>query len=608
MFQAYQNSAYHQGQEAYQGSALDIPDPPPPTGPHSPTGPAGGPHPELSIHGKPPTGPRFKTELNLHPEDDAVARKLADPGFHHPKISPSADPRMACKLSSGSLGSLSSSDTSASSARELSAYLPSQEQALSSGGMTQVEMAPLHNQPVAPVRTSSKNIVLSHLQNMEKAAAESSGSSEGGHDRRQELYGMRHDHEYSKPPAEHLSSREKYNSCDNLPKKQLPSEGFRHSSDNLAQPQSQHPQPLSKSATTGRLPLIGFRPLPYCRSLTTSVLSRPPMTTAGIPPLQTTYHNPDLPVADSPSYSSNTSFDSSYHEPPATMSEAQRLREAYLRQNFDGGGSFYTQNHSGSDLSQLDSSPLRAKSKSSSPYTTCGIPREDSLEGKPVNLVAQRMKRFESMDATEPTASPELSVHSPNRYRREKVNTPPRMGYDSVASRVAQFQGVHSDDSMSDSEWVPRVRKSSSEERYQRILSDRKASLDAYTAYSQARPPPEIHKVPGTPPASVSLYLRNETSPPQTAILVPSPEKFLHPPPSRHDNSEYLEEVTRERSPLRSTGALAAGDTPPRRRRTARRQHSYLTAINSPHKGRWTRRIAANFSGMFQYKDDLIII
>lgn len=593
--QAYRNSAYHQGQEAYQGSALDIPEPPQRSPPS---------HLDPALHGKPPLAPRFKTELSVNPEDELVVRKLAEslPAYRcgSKGSSSSSDsgppPRLTNKLSSGSLGSLSSSDASGSSARELAAYLPLAETQRTSENVMVLEMAPLQNQPPAPVRTSSKNIVLSHLQNLEKAMTESSGSSDAGgpsYERRPELYGMRHDHEYSKPATD---TRTKYNSCDNLPKQQ-PAESFRHSSDNLVNRQPQ--QSLSKSATTGRLPLIGFRPLPYCRSMTTSALSRPPMTTAGIAPLPLG-SPPEIPfqphVTNPHSFSSTSSLSSTPSDSRTLLnnkSEAQKLREAYLRQNFDGGGSLYPHNHS-TDLGRSEISPSRDKSKSDSPSNLRGSSR-DNLFDNPVKLVAERMRRFESLDIEDAQSDQSLDMsYSPSRYRRDYTNsTPPRMGFDTVASRVAQFQGAYSDDSLSDSERPPPVRKSSSEERYQRILSDRKASLDAYTAFSQTRPPSEIHKVPATPPAAVSIHFRNHTPEEQVARMMPSPEKLLHSPPSRTNKSEYCREglyveetVHRDRSPLNAGTWDSTSLSPhlPRRHRSARRQPSYLTAIHSPQK------------------------
>ena len=54
----------------------------------------------------------------------------------------------------------------------------------------------------------------------------------------------------------------------------------------------------------------------------------------------------------------------------------------------------------------------------------------------------------------------------------------------------------------------------------------------------QAKPPPEIMKVPTTPPATISIYFRKDL---ETAMVTPSPERLLIQGQQARDPSDSSE-------------------------------------------------------------------
>ncbi|KAK2165651.1 hypothetical protein LSH36_47g05023, partial [Paralvinella palmiformis] len=185
-----------------------------------------------------------------------------------------------------------------------------------------------------------------------------------------------------------------------------------------------------------------------------------------------------------------------------------------------------------------------------------------------INMVSERLKKFESADNVD-SGAPLW------RQRKQKDYH----GYDSVLSRAAEFENRYDDDDRS-------RRKRSARN------SPFSTPAGSTTSLPQALPPPEINKVPPTPPATINFYFREGMSHSQTGSinLEPSPERLPNqsvdgfrmrvssepPGGSRHDSQNQ------DHGPAGSMSVSFGEQTqsPGVKRRPAARQPSYLAAVS----------------------------
>ncbi len=222
-----------------------------------------------------------------------------------------------------------------------------------------------------------------------------------------------------------------------------------------------------------------------------------------------------------------------------------------------------------------------------------------------ISLVTERMKKFESAESLDSkngsglSGSRSSSVGPPPSRRPPRP--PPRVGYDSVLSRAADFETrfANSDASSDDEQ---RQRRSSMDKKWP--SSQLSTPTGSASSLSQLAPPPEIHKVPATPPATVPFYFRHSHNFQDTKIhLDPSPERTLSSQAhlsvstpgyggiSLSPGSDTLSAGSRsdrDRSPL-SIGS-SYSDIPqtspiPQHGKPAARQPSYVAAINARKPG-----------------------
>ena len=199
-----------------------------------------------------------------------------------------------------------------------------------------------------------------------------------------------------------------------------------------------------------------------------------------------------------------------------------------------------------------------------------------------INMVTERLRKFESSESVDGAASS-------NSWRQRKPQ-PPQVGYNSVLSRAAHYEHYSEDHNSEDDQ--PPQRKFSTWTSPYTTPSGSTASLP------QAVPPPEIHKVPPTPPATINFYFRDAKSPASghsssMASLEPSPERHRTDEAFRLRLSSEPPEInrsgiSRERSPLGGiTISYSEGSPSPssnrgnRRHKAAARQPSYLAAVNT---------------------------
>ena len=631
------------------------------------------------------------------PEDEGMVRRT----------STEEQPRwLGIRTSSSSLASTSSGGTSSSFSHDVHDGHDSREQVgrygtrvENTGPSVDHDMNGVN--PTAPVRSSSKNVVLAHLQirdaNRSGSLDSISRSSDSSLSRRSQdgdsmvgrsiepivtathvprvQEGVRRSNEniglgYVHDDTVHGSS-------DSLTGRPHSRERVRRSSEGLlVQGLPQH-----GPVTASRLPVTtsgtSYRPMTtYGRSHTTSSLltSAPPSRTVTSTDsshlvsghkashgdswgptsfLSSTYIKPYKP----PVSNERTSFYGDMRHGaihgsgpiPGQDIETERPRDKWSS-SYESGiqYSWPDVRHHGQTPERKSSGPSMTVCihDSSGSSTRVEVPRQRSgSQGAPItittgrshgsdrqlNMVAERRKWFQSLEQPDgdqvgnnQAFSTDLGRGGGTNLRIEMSRSAPRAGHD-IARRVAVFEGSPSDDNPSDEEprrrrrtsSEERHRRGSNEERHRRLSREEQRKDREYarrsaeaqegsgewdtqrsnwlSGYSEARPPPELQKVPSTPPATISIYFRPELAAQQTAILQPSPERTLSPLHVRHysDSSDSQssgsrvpslnDDRDRDRSPIAlrddntSTSPLSR-----RSHKAAVRQPSYLSAIHSP--------------------------
>ncbi len=597
--QAYQNSAYNQGRDAYQGHASEIPHPPLSFGQRSQSVPC-----EPVPRGKPPQAPRFKSELRVTPEDEGTHRRASDP------VAPMG---FGSKTSGSSLGSISSDASSGPSNNQLSI----RNKHLSYDGGSSVDSDPvdgLYNPPT-PARSSSHKVVISHLANLDHRSGSVDSLSRltesSRHHPDNKQYGhLSHIHS-SYENVLRLSSEnlvDKYprtcGSNDNLSNLRHSRENLRHSSDNLLGQSNGGQCAFSKSVTSSKLPGTGSysRLPPYTRSHTTSALTDPSMSATIMP--EPSHPVSAVPLSGRQSVSAHGLHMQAEESRPIGVGHQRYADRGYIACRYHDntlpsqpvptgdptyGTTVTVRFHEGSATNRQvpiypqthDRVPMPA-----SVTITSGRPSSGD-QTQNINLVTERLKKYTGY------GNGDLPMPADKGGYRVQVRqtSAPQMGYDSVASRVAVFE--QSDDNLSGDEKPPRHRKISVEERHRKITVGRQHAVDRHAARmgsppQQTLPPTEIQKIPATPPATISIYFRSDTPTQQTAILQPSPERLLRSTNIKDYSDSSADSMSMEMSYDRdcSPVGIRQDELSPissRRHKPALRQASYLSAVNSPH-------------------------
>ena len=526
--QAYHSSAYNHSKQPYKGSATDIPSPP-------------GMDPPL---GKPPTPPHFKMELQMSAGSVGGAKAPTS----NDNASRGSDDRVPCCHVTGVGSTTSPRDTFRHTGNMPYSHVD---------GATRCNVSATSAPPLVPVRTCSKNITLANMQASSRqrgGSSSSDGSANSSSHAAKWVHGQCDPRSVSQDnlPRHHgaqerLLRTSNENICIVSRTAPQASQLF-HSSDDLNRvpPSASAAAAQCKSLTIGPINCsqsgaVNRAAVPYTRSNTTPLLVTPaaastgnhihprhprcrsnyyyPPRTGADPRMQVTSNGGDYPCRDTEgtcwrgSDASTYGLAVSYPVPSENVSE---LPKSYST-DFDTSHS----QHGGS------------ANRYSMP------PTNDRTQ--PINLVTERMKKFESMDSVDSNSSVGSATSGSGKYQSDAPKGPARrFGCDSVASRTAQYEHMMSDDE----EYVQREQLSGS------------------LTQLQQRPNRAA-------PATINIYFRSES--PQHPIL--QLDRSPHRPRAASHSP---------RCATRSPRMNLQIQRPEMGHRFAARQPSYLTAIHSP--------------------------
>ena len=342
-------------------------------------------------------------------------------------------------------------------------------------------------------------------------------------------------------------------------------ENLRHSSDSL----------LSGSSGTPERALVGAR-------VTTTHLPPGMSATITLSPQSHATTSPLLPPSGS---QSRWTSDSHVYKMDSPVGGGQRRNTTSSHSAKDITDSPTEARHNGRVLpDRTDSYGLTVSlhmdthkpNYADSDYKVTNVARRSDRNSVPdrphqINMVSERLRKFESADSVD-RSSP---VWSQRDHR----------GYDGVhvLSRAADYENKYDDDDRS---------------RRKRMSHGSAFSTPTGSTMSlpQSGPPPEIHKVPATPPATINFYFR-ESPHGGSVNLEPSPERVLVAPAEQEAfrirvSSEppdvgAIRTRRREQSPVTNISIRYPDQivSPLSLRRPAARQASYLAAV-SPKEGR----------------------
>ena len=569
-FQAYHSSAYNHGKHPYKGSATDIPSPP-------------GLHPSDLPQGKPPVAPRFKTELQLSAGSVGGAN-VSTASENATWGADSAVP--CCQVTGGS---------SAALPKDAIFRHMGNVQYLPTDGATRHNICVSSAPPLVPVRTCSKNITLANLQGASHprgGSTSSDGSVKSSHAVMcPRSHGDMRSASHENLPR-HYGSHERLlrtsneNICVGGRTGSRPSH-LSHSSDDLLSRVSMGSTAAAvlaqrKARTIGPVncgqSMANRNAVPYTRSHTTlSLVTAPTSTSAGMVAARDAYnHN----LQGAPWCRSNY-----YYTPRAVSGTEPRMP-------LTSNGGYY----SCRDTEQMCWSGSEAPSATygiavSFPISTdnaCNVaelPKSYSTDfeaghsqhahegsasrysmpatndrNQAINLVTERMKKFESMDSVDSNSSVGSATSGNGRYHSDAPKLPSRrFGCDSVATRAAQYEHLMSDD----------------DEYMQREQSPvARQQLSGSLSYLQQNPS-DTNRSGNVAPATINIYFRSES--PQHPIMQ------LDRSPHRPRAASHSPHPANRRSPRLQLQIQRP--TSESSHRFAMRQPSYLSAIRSPKGG-----------------------
>ncbi|KAI0222333.1 hypothetical protein LSAT2_026423 [Lamellibrachia satsuma] len=564
---AYHSSAYNHGKHPYKGSATDIPSPP-------------GLHPSDLPQGKPPVAPRFKTELQL----SAGSVGGANVSTASENATWGADTRVpCCQVTGGSSAALPMDATFRHMGKVQ--YLPTD-------GATRHNICVSSAPPLVPIRTCSKNITLANLHGASHprgGSTSSDGSVKSSH-----AVMCPHSHGDMRSASHenlprHYGSHERLlrtsneNICVGGRTGSRPSH-LSHSSDDLLSRVSKGSTAAAvlaqrKARTIGPVncgqSMANRNAVPYTRSHTTlSLVTAPTSTSAGMVAARDAYnHNlqgapwchsnyyytpravsgtePRMPLTSNGGYYSCRDTEqmcwSGSEAPPATYGIAvsfpistdnacnvAELPKSYST-DFEAGHSQHA--HEGS------------ASRYSMPAT--------NDRNQAINLVTERMKKFESMDSVDSNSSVGSATSGNGRYHSDAPKMPSRrFGCDSVATRAAQYEHLMSDDD----EYMQREQSPVARQQLSGSLSHLQQN------------PSDTNRSGNVAPATINIYFRSES--PQHPIMQ------LDRSPHRPRAASHSPHPANRRSPRLQLQIQRP--TSESSHRFAMRQPSYLSAIHSP--------------------------
>jgi len=234
-----------------------------------------------------------------------------------------------------------------------------------------------------------------------------------------------------------------------------------------------------------------------------------------------------------------------------------------------------------------------------------GSPNRVAVIGdKPqINLVTERLKRFESLDSVDNTGSAGSTKHwgggagsswDPTSTPNSRTRSVAKLGCNSVASKTAYFEAYFSDDSRSgDDDKTQEHHRSANESldrkkkiSFEHAVPPREPRIRT-GSLPQAKPPPETPNIPSPSPATINIYFRGDQTSQESMKLQPSPERYPSPlHTGQYSSSPNLGRYGLRSSPVseRDRSPLKGVEDSPNSRwnsKATMRQQSNLTAINS---------------------------
>ena len=526
--QAYHSSAYNHSKQPYKGSATDIPSPP-------------GMDPPL---GKPPASPRFKMELQMSAGSVGGAKALTS----NDNVLWGSDDRIPCCHTTGAGTTTSPRDSSFRPTGSLP-YCPVD-------GVTRCDVPATNAPPLVPVRTCSKNITLANMQASSRqrgGSSSSDGSANSSSHAAKWAHGQCDPRSASQDNLPRHQERLRRTSNENIcvgSRTAPPTSQLFHSSDDLNRVPPGASAAQRKSLTIGPIncsqsSAANRAAVPYTRSNTTPLLVTPGMNTGNHvqqgaprhPRCRSNYYYPPRTAADPRMQVTSNGGDYACRDTKGTCWQGSDAPTYGLAVSYP----VPTEN-----VSELPKSYSTDFDTSHSQHAIGGNGNRYSMPPTsdrtlPINLVTERMKKFESMDSVDSNSSVGSTASGSGRYQGDAPKVPSRrFGCDSVATRAAQYEHMMSDDE----EYVQREQ------------------LTGSLSQLQQRPNRAA-------PATINIYFRSES--PQHPIL-------------QLDRSPHRPRAT-SHSPRPATRGPRLNlqiQRPEMGHRFAARQPSYLTAIHSP--------------------------